>query len=109
MRCKCFAEDHAEDCDLIDLLTAKDKAWSDLVTFNRTRAERAEAERDELRFRLGKVKERLLEVAEDPRAPKPSYVPAAVPPARGGRVIYCDRPIGQDFGKFCTICNREHP
>jgi hypothetical protein len=108
MRCKCFAEDHAEDCDLIDLLTAKDKAWSDLVVLNRTRAERAEAERDELRFRLGKVKERLSEAVADPRAPKPVYVPAAVPFAQSQKLIDLRKRVWPCENPDCVICQRPH-
>lgn len=56
----------------------------------------ARAERDELRFRLSKVQERLRE--PDPRAPVPTYIPAAVPE---------ERPPALDVD--CPICFRPHP
>lgn len=94
MRCKCFAEDHAEDCDLIEALTRAD-------------ADVAEYEGHvEALFNALALATAKRESFADPRAPRPSYVPAAVPPARAGKLIdlrvwNCDNPD-------CEICHRPH-
>ena len=56
----------------------------------RAACRQAERERDELRRRHYLI--------PDPRAPKPVYVPAAVPAAQPRKHVDC----------YCEICDREH-